>query len=206
MENDVSPRILNIGAGKTTWIENYLKDTKCNFICDRVDADDCTVNHQFVEKCYRCSAETMSPLDANKYQIAFANWVLEHVSDLYKVSSEIFRVLRPSGIFITTIPNPTSFEILLSKWTPFWFHKIVRGNNAWETHYAYSSVRELIEIFESAGFKVVEIKHFPFIEGYLSLFPFLGILGKLYDKIISYMNIKRLMSNICLTFAKRDDY
>ena len=144
----------------------------------------------------------MSPLDSNKYQIAFANWVLEHVSDLNKVSIEIFRILKPSGIFITTVPNTTSLEILLSKWTPLWFHKIIRGNAAWKTHYAYSNIRKFIEIFESAGFRVVEIKYFPFIEAYLSLFPLLRILGKLYDKIISCIDIKRLMSNVCLTFEK----
>lgn len=27
-----SPRILNVGARKTIWIENYLKNAKCNFI------------------------------------------------------------------------------------------------------------------------------------------------------------------------------
>lgn len=198
----VSPRILNVGAGKTIWIEDYLKNAKCNFICDRVDIDDCTVIHQSVEKCYQSSAESMSPIDSKKYQIAFANWVLEHISDLHKVSSNIFRVLKPSGIFITTVPNVAAPEILLSRCTPLWFHKMIRGNEAWETHYAYSNIRKFCEIFESAGFRVVEIKYFPFIDGYLSLFPLLGIVGKLCDKLISYINIKRLMSNVCIKFEK----
>ena len=201
--NVATPRILNIGAGRKYFVENYLTyDARCDYICDRIDVDDCAVTHPSVENCWRCSVELMSPVDSNKYHAAFANYVLEHVSDLHKAAREIYRVFKPAGIFVVTVPNTTALEILLAKHTPLWFHKMIKGGAAWETHYAYNNIRELIEIFELTGFHIVEIKYQPYVEHYLSLFPPLNLLGRLYDKTISYFKINRLMSGACLVFKK----
>jgi SAM-dependent methyltransferase len=197
------PRILNIGAGKSLSIENQLTGTGCNYICDRVDVVNCDAVHPAIGKCWICSAETMSPVESDHYSAAFANYVLEHISNLNLATREIYRVLKPRGIFVASASNPTAPEFVLAKWTPTWFHKTIRRSETWETHYAYKNIKELTGIFKSAGLHVVEIKYYSFVEGYLAEFPLLNVFGKFYDKVISVLKIKRFMGNVCIVFEKR---
>ena len=104
------------------------------------------------------------------------------------------------------IPNPNAPEFLLAKITPLWFHKVARGNSthtAFETHYAYKSINELIQMFQSSGLILAEVRYYPILELYLErLSPFMGKLGKIYDSTVSSLNIHRLMGNVCIIFQK----
>ena len=152
LERAVSPRILNIGAGRSLGIEKRLTSAGCNYICDRLDIDIHKVEHPFVDKFWNCSVESMTSVNSNRYFAVFANYVLEHVFDLHKASREIYRVLKPSGRFIASIPNPTAPEFQLAKHTPLWFHKMIRRGEAWETFYSYKNIRELNNIFILSNF------------------------------------------------------
>lgn len=143
--NDIS-RILNIGAGRNVIIENQLASSGCTFLCDRADIDNFQISNDYIGNCYYCSVESMDPITSGEYNAAFSNYVLEHVRDLNKAASEIYRILKPGGIYVTSVPNPTAPEFLLSKWTPLWFHKIVRRGEAWETHYAFKNIKKVLAI------------------------------------------------------------
>ncbi len=194
--------VLNIGAGKSLSIENQLQENGCNYRYDRIDIDDCKVEHQYVNECWSCSAESMLHVRSSKYHAAFANYVIEHIPDLNKASREIYRILKPSGLFVASLSNPTSPEMILAKITPLWFHKKIRGAEAWETYYAYKNISDLKDIFESNGFRIYELAYYSFIEGYLHKFFLVGAVAKIYDKIISMLNIKRMMGNVCIAFEK----
>jgi SAM-dependent methyltransferase len=199
-----SPHIINIGASRKIFFENTLSNAGCDFTTDRVDIDDCKVLHQSVNQCWQCSVESMHPVDSKQYDLAFASWVLEHVSNLKNASQEIFRILKPAGKFIASIPNPKAPEFFLSKRTPLRFHKVIRGKaaNAWETHYNYRNIKELVDIFNQAGFRKVEIKYFPATKYYLSKFPVFNVLSKFYDRFINYLKIRPIMGHVCLVLEK----
>lgn len=197
-------RILNIGAGKRVVIENRLVKNEANFICDRIDIGDCTVNHKSVDKCLRSSVEKMPAIESDIYDAAFANFVMEHVPDLRLASREIFRVLKPNGRFIATVPNVLAPEFCFAKITPLWFHKLLqRENGAFETYYSYRSIDDLTMIFESSGFKMIDASYSPCAELYLSgVSALLGRLGRFYDKTLIIFRMKRLMGNVCMVFEK----
>jgi SAM-dependent methyltransferase len=195
-------RILNVGAGRNVSIENQLMSAGCKYICDRLDPDNCTVSHPFVGKCWICPVENMPMIRDNEYSAVFANYVIEHIADLKKAATQIFRILKPSGIFVATLPNISAPEFKLSKVTPLWFHKFIRGRESWETTYLYGSIYELISIFESAGLKTLNIKYFPCVETYLDRFPILGKFGRFYDKLILAAGIKKAMGDVCIVFSK----
>ncbi len=197
-----TPRILNVGAGQSLSIEKQLCNAGVSYVCDRVDVESCTVDYPTVENCCQCSVNSMSLLEADTYAISYANFLLEHVQGLEKAAIEICRILEPGGYFITTVPNPTALEILLSEYTPLWFHKMIRRENAWKTYYEYEDIVHLRNIFERAGFHFVDASYYPFVEGYLYKFPIVGLLGKLYDKIISDLKIRKLMGHVCIVFEK----
>ncbi|MBC2696499.1 MAG: class I SAM-dependent methyltransferase [Desulfobacteraceae bacterium] len=160
--------------------------------------EDCSVAHPTIEKCCLCS----DVVESKRYVAAFANYVLEHVQLLDKAAVEIYRVLMTSGRFIAFIPNPPAPEFMLVKHTPLWFRRMVTGRNAWHTYYAYKNIAVLTKIFESTGFCLVEKRYWPVVGDYLYKIPFLGILGKSYDKMISIMEAETFMGQVCLIFEK----
>ena len=196
------PKILNIGAGKSLSIENQLIEWGCSFVCDRVDIENYQIEGQFIGNCYQSSVEYMRPVKSSEYDVAFSNYVLEHVQNLNKAACEIHRVLKHGGIFVASVPNPTALDVLVAKLTPLWFHKVVRGAEAWETYYAYNSIKVLSNIFQDAGFDTIEVKYWSFFYGYLGRFVILNNLARLYDKILNTLQLKALMGNVCIVFKK----
>lgn len=200
------PKILNVGAGKSIVLEKKIQEgygKQCIF--DRLDVTDCSVNDPIAGKCVTASVESMPEIKSEEVQIVFANYVFEHVGDLRKASSEVARVLAPSGYFIVSLPNPTAPEFILSKYTSTSFHQMIKGggegHHAHETQYAYRSIEEFIEIF-GKYFSVLEINYWSNTCGYLYRFPVINIMSHLYDRIINVFNIKSLMGNVCIVFKK----
>ena len=208
--NDKSVRpvkILNIGAGKDSILEKGIQDKfGASFICDRLDVVDCRAQYPAVGRCLIASVESMPEIESGGHEIAFANYVLEHVENLPKAAAEIARVLAPAGYFISSLPNPIAPEFLLSKYTPTKFHQLIKGKgegrHAHETRYAYGNIKELIKIFDQY-FSVVEIRYWPILYEYLYRFPLVGWLGKIYDGLVKILNIKMLMGNVCVVLKKK---
>ena len=201
-------RILDIGAEKSVVVEDVLTEQfGPTFECDRTDIVDCTVRHPQVKQCFIASVENMPQVSSNYYDLAFANYVLEHIEDLEKAVEEIARVLKPNGFFITSLPNPRAPEFMLAKLTPTSFHQFIKGQgegrHAHEIHYAYKNINQLIDVFEKK-FTTVEVRYFPnTYYGYLYRFPILNFLSRIYDGLVKTLNIKPLMGNVCLVFRKK---
>jgi len=51
------------------------------------------------------ASATDIPLDSNTINLAVCTEVLEHIADIDKALLEIYRILKPGGIFIISIPN-----------------------------------------------------------------------------------------------------
>ncbi len=63
------------------------------------------------------------PYPANSFECIVCMDVLEHVVDPYRVLSEVFRVLVPGGVVLTTVPNRHAFRdahyhLPLINWLP----------------------------------------------------------------------------------------
>ena len=198
--------IINIGANTSLVIEKELDIANCDFKEDRTDVIESKVDYLKFDKNYICSVENMKEIPSDNYDIAFANFVLEHVGDLNSSGREINRILKKGGSFVASIPNPQAAEFFISKFTPLWFHQWIRGegegHEAHETEYSYKSVGDFIKIFENEGFKIREEYFRPFTFGYLYRFPVINILSKVYDKLILKLGYKKLMGNVCLVFEK----
>lgn len=200
-------RLLNIGAAKSLVIENAVYENgRQPFHCDRLDVENCDVVHPVVGNCYIASVESMTDVSSGLYDAVFANYVLEHVTNLSAAVLEINRSLKPGGLFILSTPNPSAPEFKLSHHTPLWFHQLIKGEGdgkrAFETVYAYKNIDELIKIFTRHGFKCLRVELQSFTFGYLYRFPILNSLSRLYDYTVTKLGIKSLMGNVCLVFQK----
>lgn len=196
------PVFLNVGAGNSMVIEKALSKTGVTFLCDRVEIENVSVSGDNLRNSYQCSVESMAAVRSGEYDAVFANYMLEHVRYPDKAAAEICRVLKPGGIFVTSIPNPASPEIMIARFTPLWFHKLITGTDAWETHYAFRSINGLSKIFQEQGMLTSAVFYQSCFESYMERFIFLRELAMLYDAFLNRIKIKGLMNNVCMVFKK----
>ncbi len=199
--------IINIGAGKDIIIDESLLSDKYSFVCDRVDIEKHQISAEYMGDIYHYSIESMPAVGSDKYIAAFACYVLEYVPNVPAAASEIYRVLKPSGIFATTFSNPTAPEFVLAKLVSLKFHKRVKsffhgGKDPWETRYAFKNVDTLIEIFQKAGFRTLKVKYYSGLESHLRRFYLVRILARLYDKIMEALKPRKLMNTVVVEFQK----
>ncbi len=190
--------MINVGAGAAHTFEDRW--TQYSFTEDRLDIEPFTPQRDYVRRCFTCSAEDMKLVPSNEYDLAFSNFVLEHVEYLDDTAEEVVRVLKPGGLYIATIPNPKALEFRISKLTPVVFHKLIRGSDAWETHYEFKGIQHLVDIFKRAGLEAVDIEYAPAVEEYLERFPVVNLFGKLYDSTLKALNLHGLMGQACIVF------
>jgi SAM-dependent methyltransferase len=64
------------------------------------------------------------PLPEEDFDVVICWMVLEHLSRPKDALANLFRAVKPGGIVILGFPNLASIKGLVTKFTPFWFHKL----------------------------------------------------------------------------------
>ena len=62
-----------------------------------------------------------------RFDVVFADNVMEHVADPAAVFGEIRRVLKPGGRLLAKTPNKWHYMPILARVTPTWFHRYYNG-------------------------------------------------------------------------------
>lgn len=185
-------RLLHVGADTSRQVEDRLVAADVRCVVDRIDVNDPTIDHPLTGSCWIGSVERMESATDQTYDLAFANYVLEHVADIDAAIAEVYRVLRPGGEFVATVPNPRAPEFRVAARTPVRVHSLVRGKQAWETHYAFHSVDDLASRFVAAGFALQDLRRYAHLVQYLR-WPGLSRLAHAYDRGVTAMNWRRGM-------------
>jgi SAM-dependent methyltransferase len=68
------------------------------------------------------------PFAASTFDVACAEYVLEHVADPGSCFAEVSRVLRPGGVFVVLTPNRWSYKALAAAATPHWIHRLAAAH------------------------------------------------------------------------------
>ncbi len=203
--NNKQWKLINLGAAKSVVVEKLVQVETANFICDRSDVEDCQVVANFVGDSFICPLEDLSPLPREKYDLAFANFVFEHISQPEKASRELFKILKPGGYLVVSLSNPQAPEFILAKITPTWFHQLFRKadhDEAYPVKYAYKNLKNLQVIMAANGFKLIEDKRFAFTYGYLYRWPIIRHLSRFYDYLLTRNNWRQIMSHAVLIWQK----
>jgi SAM-dependent methyltransferase len=197
--------LINLGAAKSVVIEEELNKEGISFIADRCDVNDCKRSESFVGQSFICSLEKITEIVDNNYDLAWANFVFEHLENPKLASQEIYRILKKEGILVISLSNPQAPEFILAKLTPTWFHQLFRKadhDEAYPVKYAYKNLNNLIKIIEETGFKLKTEKYIAFTYGYLYRWPIIRHLSCFYDYILESLNLKKIKSHAVLIFKK----
>ncbi len=97
-----SGSLLDIGCGKMPYKNYILKNSMVDAYIG-LDIENALIYDKDVKPDYTWDGKVM-PFEDNSFNCAFATEVLEHCPDPEIVLKEVFRVLKPNGIFFFTVP------------------------------------------------------------------------------------------------------
>ena len=130
----------------------------------------------------------------HSFDLAYADYVLEHVEHPVPFLSEVKRVLKPGAAFFFRTPNIWHYVALISASTPHWVHRLianpVRGmrrgaHEPYPTHYRLNSKKAIVEISDAAGFSISELRFFEGQPSYLMFNSVAFLLGVAYERIVN---------------------
>jgi len=161
VRQEMVPPVLDIGCGDGTFA--YLLGIKG-------EIDGCDVSYNAVKNAekgqgaYRslwCANAEALPLKDGTFRTVIANCMLEHVTSLDDVLSEIFRILEPGGLVYLTVPTPELHRNLMlakvfSEWNLSFAARKYQGffNKAIQ-HYHIKDREEWVSTMHNHGFEVL---------------------------------------------------
>lgn len=198
-------KILDIGAGKISQ-HNYrgrVQQVVGIDICQEV-----LVNPN-LDKAYQCCV-TKIPFEDNSFDLAYADYLLEHLLDPTKAAYEIYRVLKPTAVLIIRTPNLWHYACSISRITPHRLHTVLRKKlqgkheeDTFKTYYRCNTRHRIKQVFEKAGFILEYLEMVEKEPSYLMKYRWSFIIGLLYERLVNKTNLfEGLRANIFTVFKK----
>lgn len=131
------------------------------------------------------------PVGDNAFDLIVCEMVFEHITHPERVVSEFYRSLKAGGQVVFITPNLMAYPFLISKITPFWFHRIygfLRGRQAediFPTHYRLNTITAIRRHFGRAGFELVQLRQLDASCDYFDIFPILHSLLSVISRILN---------------------
>mgnify|MGYP001298952206 CR=1 FL=1 len=97
-----SGKVLDVGCGKMPYKKYILENTKVTEYIG-LDIDDALVYDKKIKPDYTWDGIKM-PFENNTFESAIGTEVLEHCPNPEIILKEIYRVLKPGGVFLFTVP------------------------------------------------------------------------------------------------------
>ena len=142
--------LLDIGCGYDA--KFLLKAVKFVKSCTGIDPKAPILDNDKITT-LRIMLNNTLPFPDNSFDIVTMLAVLEHLSNPYEILNEIFRILKPNGIFTGTVPSTFSKPIL--EFLSFRL-KILNPNEILD-HKIYYNKKNLTSLLSYSGFS--DIKH-----------------------------------------------
>ncbi|HLD82998.1 MAG TPA: class I SAM-dependent methyltransferase [Candidatus Omnitrophota bacterium] len=197
--------ILDLGAGQES-AHNYRGVVRK---VTGIDISGNIFSNLSLDEAYKCQVSQM-PFKDNQFDLAYADWLLEHLAEPLPAAKEIYRVLKPDGILIIRTPNLWHYIPLLGRLTPFKAHIFLRRflqdedeANTFRTYYRLNTISKVKRVFRKAGFIAEELSLVEKEPSYLMKWDWLFTIGLAYERLVnSTESLRRLRANIFAVFRK----
>ena len=207
-------KILDIGGGKN-----------CSFAGERKNFDDITIialdvseeelqyNHDVDLKIINdiTSGQPIPEIENTSIDLVTSSSVLEHLKNLEAAVTEISRVLKPGGKFISLLPNKFALFAIINQMLPNWLArkilfsiqpsaKGVAGFRAYYNNCWYGALKKLLV---KHGFEVLDFAFNFHQSNYFGFFVPLALISLLWDYFMYKLGIKNCCAYICFTAVKK---
>lgn len=180
--------VLDYGAGRGFVRELDVRNCASN-VCG-VDIDPIVLENPQVHEAKKMEGHRI-PYPDRTFDLVFSACVWEHLEDPGLALDEVFRVLKPGGLYIAKTPSRFHYVCLIASTTPHWFHRLVnrlRGRpepDTFPTFYRINSGRAIRKWSAQAGFRVRQITHTEGRPEYLRFFAPAYLCGWCYERIVN---------------------
>jgi ubiquinone/menaquinone biosynthesis C-methylase UbiE len=168
LREKIEPRTrwLDVGCGHhlfAPWLSNSLR-SQMELVarCERAVGVDCgdDRSHVVLKEKLNARAEKL-PFESGSFSVVTANMVLEHFENPAAAFSEIYRVLRPGGLFIFHTPNAKSPWIRVAALFPYCLEKHIAAfidgrdhDDIFPAYYRANDARSVHNLASAVGFQV----------------------------------------------------
>jgi SAM-dependent methyltransferase len=134
------------------------------------------------------------PFTDASFDLAFSDYVLEHVERPVAFLAEVYRVLKPGCSFFFRTPNIYHYVALISRFTPHWFHTFianrVRGlpddaHEPWPTFYRLNSRGVICRAASRSGFRKINLLMVETEPSYLMFHALPFLAGVAYERLVN---------------------
>jgi ubiquinone/menaquinone biosynthesis C-methylase UbiE len=151
-------RVLEIGAGPSNPTSEFLSRAAASVI--GLDVDPAVKNNRFLTEARVYDGKTFPFPDAS-FNIALADYALEHVEDPPALLREIRRVLAPGGMFLFRTPNLFHYVSIFSRLLPDsispWLRNRPADHPVYPKFFRCNSERACRRILSESGFEVLDL-------------------------------------------------
>jgi ubiquinone/menaquinone biosynthesis C-methylase UbiE len=114
---------------------------------------------------FRQINEPTWPVETASIDLAYCDFVLEHIEEPEQFLAEARRVLKRGGIFCFRTPNRNSYVALISRLIPNRFHTVVlkkaqadrKKEDIFPTYYRANTTKTLRRLLQSVGFDAIVV-------------------------------------------------
>ncbi|MGD9507056.1 MAG: class I SAM-dependent methyltransferase [Geminicoccaceae bacterium] len=170
---DRHTNVLDIGCGRTAPVLRTLIGKAGRL--QGIDCVDFALEQPGLEL-IRNSFEQMGDIDDNSVDLAYSRSVMEHVQDVDRAFSELYRVLKPGGVYLFLTPNAWDYATILSRAVPNRFHgpivRLVEGrdlDDVFPTYYRANSISAIRALAQRQG---LQVEHMEYLGQYPAYFTF----------------------------------
>jgi ubiquinone/menaquinone biosynthesis C-methylase UbiE len=151
---------------------------------------------------------TELPFASTDFDLVTANMVVEHLNNPDVQFQEVYRVLKPGGLFIFHTPNALGYLTIGARLVPDRFKDrlvyLLDGrneNDVFETHYKANTRRRIGELAEAAGFELTKIKMLVSEAGFMFVPP-LAVPELVWIRLLMTESLKPLRTTIIAILRK----
>jgi len=165
------------------------------------------VKHGTIRRRVRGDA-LMLPFADETFDLVTANMVLEHLAQPASQLREVYRVLRPEGIFVAHTPNVLGYSVILARLIPEALKatlvRVLQGRlpeDVFRTYYRINSATAFETVGRQAGFAEVTVQQLV-TDAQLIVFPPLVIPELLLIRLLMTRPFKRFRTNLIAVLRK----
>ena len=196
--------ILNVGAGSTSFRKiRSLKGEVQKVV--GADIDNEVLNNEDLNEAFIIENDTL-PFGDNTFDLAWADFVFEHIEKPEIFLKEVYRVLKPGSSFFFRTPNKYHYVSIFALMTPYQIHKLIanrirclpdKAHEPYPTYHRLNSRKEIIDQAKSAGFRKVELRFVEAEPSYLMFHSVPFLVGVLYEKTVNrFSSLSGIRANI----------
>ena len=210
-----SPRWLDLGCGHQV-LQEWRGEAERELVGKAGVVVGLDLEHEALKRHRTISRRTRGDLSSlpfadGSFDLVTANMVLEHLQEPATQLSEIFRVLRPGGVFIGLTPNRVGYQAALARLIPepikrslVWILQARAAHDLFPTYYRVNTAGTIEQLAARSGFSGVAVEHVLSHAQFAVVLP-LAVLELLFIRALMGTRLRHLRPNLVVRLEKARD-